>query len=103
KDKDTLKWLYRFPYGSDVQEIISVYNIKGVRSLDELVFMLEAKYHKSEFENVKDSITQESNTRKLEEERDIIADLNKYNMVLQNITLSSDIVNYIKKSQLDKK
>jgi hypothetical protein len=104
RDKDTLKWLYRFPYGVDAPEIISVYNVQGARSIDELIFLMETRYHKSEFENVKDSISlEDNNKRNLEEERNIIADLNKYNMALQKINLPSDVANYIKKSQFDKK
>lgn len=84
KDILTLKWLYTFPCGKSVNEIISNYNFSGVKDLDSLVYMLEREGIKSEFEDVKNSLNK-PDEKKLLEDQDLLADINKFNMQLQNI------------------
>lgn len=88
KDKTTLKWLYKMPLGMTPHDIGSKYGIPS-NDLDEIVLKLIAKNEPSEFEKVKNSLKQPE--RDLLQEQENIADLKKYNLALQNITISEDI------------
>lgn len=88
KDKTTLKWLYKMPLGMTPNEIGSKYGIPS-NDLDEIVTKLIAKNEPSEFEKVKESL--KPPPRDLLQEQENIADLKKYNLALQNITISEDI------------
>ncbi len=93
-DKLTLKWLYKFGINKTPQEI--GYE-KGIQSsdLDEIVLKLIQKNTPSEFENVKNSIKNQK--KDLLEEQTSIADLKKYNLSLQNISISQDVLKHLSK------
>lgn len=99
-DKRTLKWLYKFDSGLTPSEISSKYGLQ-TSNIDEIVKKLIEKNEPSEFEKVKSGIA--SQKRDLLQEQENIADLKKYNLALQNITISNDIrsmiVNRPKKGQ----
>lgn len=88
QDKTTLKWLYRLPSGATLSEIVSKYGIQS-STIDEIVAKIIAKNEPSEFEKVKNSIKIQQ--RDLLKEQENIADLKKYNIALQNITISADL------------
>lgn len=88
QDKLTLKWLYKLPNNATPEEIASKYGIKTY-DIDKIVEKLIEKNTPSEFENVKRSL--EPPKRDLLQEQEKIADLKKYNLALQNITISEDI------------
>ncbi len=87
-DKLTLQWLYRFKLGANVSEIASKYGVPS-SNIDKIVSTILENKTPSEFEKVKNSISQEK--RDLLEEQEKIADLKKYNIALQNIKISEDI------------
>ncbi len=87
-DKQTLKWLYRFPSGTTPAEIASKYGFH-TNNVDEIITKLIEKNHPSEFEQVKNSL--EFEKRDLLQEQENIADLKKYNLALQNVKLSDDV------------
>lgn len=87
-DKQTLKWLYKFPTGVFPSEIGAKYQL-GYTDLDQIVTHLINEKVPSEFEKVKQTINSES--RDLLKEQENIADLKKYNLALQNIKISPDI------------
>ena len=90
QDKLTLQWLYKFQSGMTVSEIASKYGFH-TSSIDDVVTNLIKKNTPSEFERVKSSLTIQQ--RDLLKEQENIADLKKYNLALQNITISENIRN----------
>ena len=98
-DRLSVNWLYTFPQGKTVNEIGSKYGVAG-GDLDEVVAKIISKQTKTEFEKVKDSIKNEPE-RNLLDENESIANLRKYHMALQNIQISGDITEQIKKHHRD--
>lgn len=88
QDKSTLQWLYKLKAGSTPQDIASK-NGFHTHDLDEIVLKLLDKNPQSEFEKVKNSLN--TPKRDLLKEQEDIADIKKYNLALQNITISEDI------------
>lgn len=88
KDSATLKWLYKVPLGMTPHDIGNKYGLH-TDDLDEIVLKLIEKNEPSEFEKVKKSL--QTHERDLLQEQENIADLKKYNLALQNITISEDI------------
>lgn len=89
-DKNTIKWLYKMDVNATVQNIANKYGVQS-NDLDEIIAKLMSKNSKSDFEKVKDSL--KKNKKDLLEEQTNIADLKKYNLSLQNITISQNIIN----------
>ncbi len=98
-DRLSVNWLYTFPQGKTVNEIASKYNVSG-SDLDELVVRIISKQAKTDFEKVKDSIDVSIQKNLLEETQNI-GDLKKYNMSLQNIQISTDLKEQLKKHYRD--
>lgn len=91
-DCATLQWLYKLPQGATPNEIALKYNVSGAH-IDEIISRIASKGLKSDFEKVKEEI---SNPQKdLLTEQTNIADLKKYSLSLQNIQLSPEITNYL--------
>lgn len=89
RDKQTLKWLYKFPVNATPEEIGAKNRIKSI-NIDDIVMQMIEKNIPSEFEKVKNSIKVEQ--RDLLKEQENIADLKKYSIIaLQNIKISEDI------------
>jgi len=102
KDKNTLKWLYSFTYGSTTQEILAKYNMSSPNTLDNLVLKLETGQNsKSAFQETMEQIP-ELPKRDLLEEQTILAELNKFNQAVQNINVSNEVQDYIKKTNIKK-
>lgn len=90
RDKQTLKWLYRFPVNETPEEIGTKNRIKSI-NIDDIVMQMIEKNIPSEFEKVKNSINK-TEERDLLKEQENIADLKKYSIIaLQNIKISEDI------------
>ena len=87
-DKQTLKWLYNFPSGITIGEIAQKHGFHTDK-IDEIISKLIEKNHPSEFEKVKNSLTESQ--RDLLKEQENIADLKKYNLALQDIKISENI------------
>ena len=98
-DRLSVNWLYTFPQGKSVSEIAAKYGVAG-NDLDEVVARIISKQTKTEFEKVKDNI-QPQQTRNLLEESETIANLRKYHMTLQNIKISGDLQEQIRKHYRD--
>lgn len=94
RDKDTLKWMYSLPYGMDVSQIASMYSMPSLTSLDDVVKALLQK-SKSDFEYVKEEVATKAPERDLMKEQEMLADLNLYNFVVQNVNLPSDVQKYL--------
>ncbi|MBP3821570.1 matrixin family metalloprotease [bacterium] len=98
-DRLSVNWLYTFPQGKTVNEIASTYHTAG-SDLDEVIAKIIDKQAKSEFEVVKDRI-QIQPQRDLLKEASNIGDLKKYNISLQNIKISNDLQEQIRKHYRD--
>ncbi|MDD3149644.1 MAG: matrixin family metalloprotease [Candidatus Gastranaerophilales bacterium] len=95
KDKTTFKWLYKFPYGKTSTEILTKYNIP-TNSLDDLILKLEkgSKFTKT----LKNEIVQDmTSAEKLDTQQNLLADMNKFNLSVQNIKVSDNIKNFFRK------
>lgn len=98
-DRLSINWLYTFPQGKTVNEIASKYGVSG-SDLDEVVARIISKQAKTEFEKVKDTVELKPQ-RNLLEESENIANLRKYHMALQNIKISGDLTEQIRKQHRD--
>lgn len=98
-DRLSINWLYTFPHGKTVSEIASKYHVSG-SDLDEVVAKIISKEAKTEFEKVKDSV-KDAPKRDLLEESESIANLKKYNLAIQNLQISSDLQEKLKRHYRD--
>ena len=98
-DRLSVNWLYTFPQGKTVAEIASKYNVSG-SDIDEVVAKIISKQAKTEFEKVKDNVKAQPK-RDLLEENENIGNLRKYHMSLQNVNISNDLKERIRKQHRD--
>lgn len=93
RDAASLQWLYKLPLGISVEEMAKRY---GVHS-DNIDYIITnaSGIKNGEFENVKNSIKLPK--KDLMNEQDKIAEIKKYHLGLQNIQISSDVQEYLKK------
>jgi len=87
RDVMTLKWLYTLPYGVPLQEILAKYKMPSNYNLDQLVYKME-NHDKLTDEREKNSQIPNQESKNLHEEQKILAEINKYNISLQNINVS---------------
>lgn len=98
-DIATMQWLYRLPYGASVHEISQKYKIPS-EDLDYIIQKYINNGIVSGFEEVKNSVRLPQ--KDLIEEQQKLAELKKYNLGIQNIQISTDIQQYIRKTLIDK-
>lgn len=93
RDAVSLQWLYKLPLGISVEEMAKRY---GVHS-DNIDYIITnaSGIKNGEFENIKNSI--KIPKKDLMNEQDKIAEIKKYHLGLQNIQISTDVQEYIKK------
>lgn len=95
-DKYSIQWLYRLPAGAPVQKIASKYGISTTTDIDSVIKRIDSKESK---ENAQAENLQIRTSRDLLEESSNIGDLKKYNMLLQNISLSDNVKNYLNRNR----
>lgn len=100
-DKLTLKWMYTFPHGVTSHEILAKYGIPSSYGLDYLITNLENNDEITENEENPQFLLDNPDETPLNEEQQILANINLYNLSLQNINISSDVKKYIQKSQIE--
>ncbi|MBR2525533.1 matrixin family metalloprotease [bacterium] len=100
RDKLTMKWLYKLNQGTTVSDLVSKFQISSEYP-DEIITKYLLKENPSEFEKIKGSLVNGEKKDLLTEQTNI-ADLKKYNLSLQNIQLSDNVMRYLGKKQ-DKK
>ncbi|MCQ2754245.1 MAG: matrixin family metalloprotease [bacterium] len=93
-DKYSLQWLYKLPAGASVQQIASKYSISTSTDIDAVIRKIDSK--KENYTN-EEHINIQTN-RDLLEEATNIGDLKRYNMALQNISISQNVKNYLMNS-----
>ena len=99
-DRLSINWLYTFPQGKTVNEIASRYSVSG-SDLDEVVAKIISKEAKTDFEKVKISLDEMPTKRDLLNEAENIGNLKKYNMAIQNIKISTDLQEQLRKHHRD--
>lgn len=92
----SIKWLYRLPAGASVQKIASKYSISTSEDIDSVIRHIDKKEKQEENSSEK---LQLQTSRDLLQESSNIGDLKRYNMMLQNITLSQNVKNYLKNNR----
>lgn len=96
RDITTLQWLYKLNQGTTVSDLVSKYKFASEYP-DEIITKVILQNNPSEFEQVKNSIKVEK--KDLLTEQTNIADLKKYNLQLQNIQLSDNVMRYLGKKK----
>ena len=90
-DKYSINWLYRLQSGASVKQFASKYGITTSTDIDAVIRKIDSKKEESSDE----PRMQISTRRDLLEESANIGDLKRYNMMLQNISLSTNVKNYL--------
>ena len=90
-DKYSIQWLYRLQAGASVQKIASKYGISTSSDIDSVIRKIDSK--NNEQGQAKERV-QLNTTRDLMQESANIGDLKRYNMLLQNISLSQNVKKY---------
>lgn len=98
-DINSIKWLYKLPFGKTVNEIASAYSLH-FDNIDEVIATIIEEKPMSKFEEVKNSI--QIPQKDLLDEQTEIAELKKYNILLQNIEIPKDLDAYLKKTNAKK-
>lgn len=96
-DKYSLQWLYRLSPGTSVKKLAAQHNIQTSTDLDAIIRKIDSKNNPETQTNTK---LQLNTGRNILEESSNIGDLKRYQMMLQNISISSDVDNYLKQSHL---
>ena len=96
-DKYSLQWLYRITPGTPVKKLAAQHGVQTSTDLDAVIRKIDSK---NSPDTVQEQRLQIGTHRNLLEESANIADLKKYNIMLQNISISSDINNYLKQSRI---
>lgn len=97
RDKASIQWLYKLNQGTSVGELASQLKVSG-QYPDEIITKFLMKDDPSEFEKVKNSLIGGEQKDLLTEQTNI-GDLKKYNLQLQNIQLSDNVMKYLGKKK----
>ena len=91
-DKYSIQWLYRLQAGVSVQKIASKYGISTSTDIDSVIRKIDAKNNKTDQQSER---VQLKTSRDLLQESANIGDLKRYNMMLQDISLSQNVKKYL--------
>jgi len=103
RDKLTLNWLYKLPCGVSEKEIITKYSTGNAKSIDEMVYNLLTNKEDSKFEQVTKGLNNDLPNRDLLQENENLGNLKLYKMSIEQLNISSDVSNFVKKIKLDKR
>ena len=95
-DKYSIQWLYRLPAGSSVQKLAEKYSMSTSTDIDSVIKRIDSK---SSVDKEKVEKLQIHTSRDLLQESSNIGDLKKYNMKLQNISLSPNVKKYLENNR----
>lgn len=95
-DKYSIQWLYRLPAGGSVKKIASMHGVSTSTDIDAVIKKIDSK--NAEKEN-KGGQIQINTHRDLLQESANIGDLKRYNMSLQNISISQNVKDYLNKNR----
>ena len=94
-DKYSINWLYRLTSGMPVKQFAAKYGLSTSTDLDAVIRKIDEKDNKSS----EPERMHLSTRRDLLEEAANIGDLKRYNMMLQNISISSGVKDYLNKNR----
>src|SRR5574344_86443 len=95
RDCNSIQWLYKLPSGISIRELAQKHGVNS-DNIDEIILRISQKGKSHEFEDIKNSIKIQK--KDLMQEQDKLAEMKKYNIGLQNIQISSNVQDYIKKN-----
>ncbi|MCM1003470.1 MAG: M10 family metallopeptidase domain-containing protein [Candidatus Gastranaerophilales bacterium] len=95
-DKHSIQWLYKLPAGAPVQKIAAKYSMSTTTDIDSVIRKIDGKNGEVDNEQAKMQI---KTNRDLLQEAANIGDLKRYNMMLQSISLSDNVKNYLNKQR----
>jgi hypothetical protein len=90
-DKYSIQWLYRLPAGGSVQKIAQKHGLSTTSDIDSVIKRIDGNKN----ENKSTEKLNLQTNRDLLEEATNIGDLKRYNMMLQQISLSPSVKNYL--------
>lgn len=102
RDINTLKWLYQFPYGASREEILTHYKMPSNFDVDKLIYMLETESSLEEIQAKNNPEPFRADEAALVEEQKTLAELNKFNISIQNFNVPFDTQEYFKKLKIKK-
>lgn len=102
RDMLTLKWLYGFPSGATQNDILAMHKLSLNYTLDDLIYFLENADESLNKNISHKNLSKPQNEKILHYEQTTLAKLNKYNISLQNINVSSSVQEYFKKIKIQK-
>lgn len=97
-DKHSVQWLYRLPAGAPVKKIAERQGITTSTDIDSVIRKIDSKDGVQEATHEKMQI---HTNRDLLQEAENIGDLKRYNILLQNISISDNVKNYLKNKRKD--
>ena len=92
-DKYSAQWLYRLPAGAPVKKIAEKHGITTSTDIDSVIRKIDSKTEVNQ--NAQSPIQIQTN-RDIFEENSNIGDLKRYNIMLQDISLSDNVKKYFK-------
>jgi hypothetical protein len=95
-DKYTAQWLYRLSPGTSVKKLGEKYSINTSTDIDSIIRKIDSKDETQKEGHDRIQIT---TGRDLLEEAANIGDLKRYNILLQNISLSDNVKNYLQNNR----
>lgn len=95
-DKHSIQWLYRLPAGVSVQKIAAKHGLSTSTDIDSVIRAIDGK---NATPNTEEKKVQIHTSRDLLQESANIGDLKRYNMMLQNISISANVKNYFNKQR----
>ena len=90
-DKYSIQWLYRLQAGASVQKFAAKYSINTSTDIDSVIRKIDSKNSEKDYsEKLKINTN-----RDLLEEASNIGDLKRYNVMLQSVSISQNVKNYL--------
>ena len=97
-DKYSAQWLYRLPAGASVKKIAEKNSVSTSTDIDSVIRKIDLQKNKEENNEIHEKIQIHTN-RDLLQEAANIGDLKRYNILLQNISISDNVNNYLKNNR----
>lgn len=97
RDKTTLKWLYTLPFGVEINDILQSYDFNNQYDLDHLILHLENNLKTPDVNSDFKKYMIPEDRAELEQQQQILANINKYNLDMQNVSLSPGLKDKMKR------
>ena len=96
-DKYSIQWLYRLPAAASVKKIAQKHSMTTSTDIDSVIRKIDSTDSDSKENQERIQI---NTSRDLLQEASNIGDLKRYNMLLQNISLSPNVKNYLQNNRI---